>query len=123
MFGSTAGFTVGVLPFIILGPFFFVSLGMLVGSVTKSQESAGVVGNIITFPMMFLSGTFFPISMMPQYLQVVAHVFPLYYLIQGLSDVMVFNNITQASINILILIALTIIVFIAAIKAFKWRED
>jgi ABC-2 type transport system permease protein len=123
MFGSTAGFTLGVLPFIIFGPFFFVSLGMLVGSVTKSQESAGVVGNIITFPMMFLSGTFFPISMMPQYLQVVAHVFPLYYLIQGLSDVMIFNNIVQASINILILIALTIIVFIAAIKAFKWKED
>lgn len=123
MFGSTVGFTLWAIPFIVLGPCFFVSLGMLVGSVTKSQESAGVVGNIITFPMMFLSGTFFPISIMPQYLQLVAHVFPLYYLIEGLNDVMIFNNFVQASINILILIVLTIIVFIVAIKTFKWRED
>ena len=46
----------------ILGPMLFASLGMLVGTVTKSPETAGVIGNAVTFPMMFLSGTFFPIA-------------------------------------------------------------
>ena len=42
---------------------------MLVGTITKNPETAGIIGNIVTFPMMFLGGTFFPISTMPQYLQ------------------------------------------------------
>ena len=74
----------------------FCSLGMLVGTVTKSVETASVIGNIITFPMMFLSGTFFPISIMPQYLQSVAHVLPLFYIVEGLNNVMVYGNITGA---------------------------
>ncbi|MFH0897399.1 MAG: hypothetical protein V1850_05055 [Candidatus Bathyarchaeota archaeon] len=39
-----------LIPLLILGPTFFASLGMLVGTVTKSPETAGVVGNVITFP-------------------------------------------------------------------------
>ena len=89
-----------VIPFLIAGPLFFVSLGMLVGSVTKSVESAGVVGNIVTFPMMFLSGTFFPISLMPTYLQEFAHVLPLFYLIEGLNNVMVYSNYSRALIDV-----------------------
>lgn len=110
-------------PLIILGPLLFVSLGMLVGTVTRTQESAGIIGNIVTFPMMFLSGTFFPLDIMPGYLQRLAHVFPLYYLIQGLNDVMVYNNPGQAVQDTLILLALSILLFTAAIKAFRWRED
>jgi len=44
---------------------FFASLGMVIGIVTKNVETSSVVGQVITFPMMFLSGTFFPISYMP----------------------------------------------------------
>ena len=79
------------------GPTLFASLGMLVGTVTKNPETAGVIGNIVTFPMMFLSGTFFPISIMPQYLQNIAHVLPLFYVIEGLNNVMVYSNYTGRS--------------------------
>jgi len=122
-FGANIRLSIYVAPLIIIGPFLFVSLGMLVGTVTKTQESAGVVGNIITFPMMFLSGTFFPLDIMPQYLQSLAHIFPLYYLIQALNDVMVYNNTPQAIEYTLILLALSAVLFAAAVYAFKWRED
>jgi ABC-2 type transport system permease protein len=112
-----------VIPFLIIGPMFFVSLGMLVGTVTKSVESAGVVGNIITFPMMFLSGTFFPISLMPTYLQEFAHILPLYYLIAGLNNVMVYNNFSQALFDVAVLFVISAIVFTLAVRFFKWRED
>src|SRR4030067_1159501 len=87
LFGAHITLTVWLIPFFILGPMLFCSLGMLVGTITKSVETASVVGNIITFPMMFLSGTFFPISLMPEYLQTVAHGLPLFYVIAGLSNV------------------------------------
>ncbi|MGI0155443.1 MAG: ABC transporter permease, partial [Thermoplasmata archaeon] len=61
-FGAHVNVTIGLVPFLIVGPLLFVSLGMLAGSVAKTPESAALIGNIITFPMMFLSGTFFQVS-------------------------------------------------------------
>jgi ABC-2 type transport system permease protein len=122
-FGANVILTPMLIPFLILGPTLFASLGMLVGTVTKSPETAGVVGNIVTFPMMFLSGTFFPISAMPQYLQAIAHVLPLFYVIEGLNNVMVYGNILGALIDLAVVLVITAVIFIAAVKLFKWRED
>lgn len=122
-FGAFITLTLWILPFLILGPMLFAALGMLVGTVSKDPETAGVVGNIVTFPMMFLSGTFFPISIMPQYLQTIAHVLPLFYVIEGLNNVMVYGNIPAALLDLAVVLVITVIVFVAAVKLFKWRED
>jgi ABC-2 type transport system permease protein len=122
-FGAHMTLTVWLIPFLILGPMLFSSMGMLVGTVTKSVETASVLGNIITFPMMFLSGTFFPIATMPVYLQNFAHVLPLFYIVEGLNNVMVYGNVMAALIDIAITTAITVVVFVAAAKVFKWRED
>jgi ABC-2 type transport system permease protein len=122
-FGATVVFSLWLIPFLVLGPMFFCSLGMLVGTISKSTETASVVGNIITFPMMFLSGTFFPISLMPTYLQYVAHVLPLFYIIDGLNGVMIYSNYFQTTMDLIVVAILTTIVFVAAARLFKWRED
>ncbi|MGA2198651.1 MAG: ABC transporter permease [Nitrososphaerales archaeon] len=122
-FGAHITFSIWILPFLVLGPFLFVSLGMLVGTVSNSVESAAVVGNLITFPMMFLSGTFFPVSAFPGYLQTVSHVLPLFYVIQGLNDVMIYGNINEALVDIAVLIVTSIVIFALAVRFFKWRED
>ena len=123
LFGAHITLTVWLIPFFILGPMMFCSLGMLVGTITKSVETASVIGNIITFPMMFLSGTFFPISIMPEYLRSIAHVLPLFYIVEGLNNVMVFGNIEAALVDIAVTAVLAIVIFVAAAKLFKWRED
>lgn len=123
LFGSHLNYALMIIPFLVIGPLFFVSLGMLVGMISKSVESAAVVGNLITFPMMFLSGTFFPVSQMPMYLQNVAHVLPLFYLIDGLNQVMIYNNFGQALFDLELMVALSAIVFVLAVVFFKWRED
>lgn len=122
-FGAHIILTVWLIPFLILGPMLFAALGMLVGTITKNPETAGVIGNIVTFPMMFLSGTFFPISIMPQYLQSIAHVLPLFYIIDGLNNVMVYSNVAAALIDIAVVTAITVVIFAAAVKLFRWRED
>jgi ABC-2 type transport system permease protein len=122
-FGAHVALSAWLIPFLVLGPTFFASLGMLVGTISKSTETASVVGNIITFPMMFLSGTFFPITLMPTYLQYLAHVLPLFYIIDGLNGVMVYNNYAQATIDLIVVAIITIVVFVAAARLFKWRED
>jgi ABC-2 type transport system permease protein len=122
VFGAHVTVTWLAAPFLVVGPVFFVALGLLAGSVSSTPESAGVVGNIITFPMMFLSGTFFPVSLFPSYLQTVAHVLPLYYVIDGLNASMVFDNPAAAYVDLLIVGVLAIIFSVLAARAFSWRE-
>jgi ABC-2 type transport system permease protein len=122
-FGAHVVLSLWLIPFLVLGPMFFASLGMLVGTISKSTETASVVGNVITFPMMFLAGTFFPISLMPTYLQYFAHVLPLFYIIEGLNGVMVYSNYAQATIDLVVVAVITIVAFVAAARLFKWRED
>ena len=123
VYGANITLTPWLIPFILLGPTLFSSLGMLVGTVTKNPETAGVIGNIVTFPMMFLSGTFFPISIMPHYLQTIAHVLPLFYVVEGLNNVMVYSNYVGAIIDLAVIAVITAVIFTAAVRLFKWRED
>jgi ABC-2 type transport system permease protein len=122
-FNAHVALTPWLIPFLVLGPMLFASLGMLVGTVTKNPETAGVIGNIVTFPMMFLAGTFFPISSMPQYLQTFAHILPLFYVTEGLNNAMVYGNISGTIIDIAVLAIITVVIFALAVKLFKWRED
>ncbi|MCI4345435.1 MAG: ABC transporter permease [Thermoplasmata archaeon] len=122
-FGAHVTLSLGMLPFLMVGPFLFVSLGMLAGSVSRSPESAAVIGNIITFPMMFLSGTFFPTTGFPPLLQEFAKVLPLYYVIDGLNSVMLFNSPTRALLDFAVVFVIALAIFLAAIVTFKWREE
>ncbi len=115
--------TVQLIPFLIVGPFLFVSLGMLAGSVARTPESAALIGNVITFPMMFLSGTFFAVSSFPGWLQPVAHVLPLYYVIDGMNQVMLFANASRALTDLVIVLAIAVVFFVGAILLFKWRDE
>jgi ABC-2 type transport system permease protein len=123
LFGAHIHLTLGLVPFLVVGPFFFVSLGMLAGSVAKTPESAALIGNIITFPMMFLSGTFFPVSSFPAGLQSFAHILPLYYVIDGMNQVMLFSNTAQALTDVLIVFVSAVVVFLLAVRFFQWRDE
>ncbi len=122
-FGAHITFNWGIGMFLIVGPFFFVSLGMLVGTISNSPESAAVVGNLVTFPMMFLSGTFFPVAAMPMYLQGIAHVLPLFYMIDGLTNVMIYGNFGPAYFDVGLLLVISAVTFALAVRFFRWRED
>ncbi|MGD0250017.1 MAG: ABC transporter permease [Thermoplasmata archaeon] len=123
VFGAHVTITLLALPFLVVAPILFVSLGLLAGSVSSTPESAGVVGNIITFPMMFLSGTFFPVSLFPPWLVTVAHVLPLYYVIDGLNSAMVYNNPAEVYTDLLVVLVVALVLAVLATRVFRWRED
>jgi ABC-2 type transport system permease protein len=112
-----------LIPFLIVGPFLFVSLGMLAGTATRTPESAALIGNIITFPMMFLSGTFFPVSSFPSGLQEFARILPLYYVIDGMNQVMLFSNYAKAFSDLLVVFVTALVFFLLAVRLFRWRDE
>ena len=74
---------------ILLGSLAFIALGYVIASFAKTEESANGMTSVVQFPLMFLSGTFFPLDAMPDALRTVARVLPLTYLGDGLRQVMV----------------------------------
>jgi len=57
------------------------------------------------------------------YLQNIAHGLPLFYLIDGLNQVMIFSNFGQALFDLELMVVLSAIAFVFAVAFFKWRED
>ena len=110
------------LAFIAVGALLFTSLGMLFGTVVRDPESGVAVANAIGFPMMFLSGSFWPLEQMPSYLQTVSRALPLTYLNAGLRDTMVFGNTSSALINLAVVSALAVVLFILSAKLVSWKE-
>ena len=86
---EVTGSVAAVAGFVILGALAFLALGYVVASYAETEDAANGMTSVIQFPMMFLSGTFFPIDEMPDVLQSIARVIPLTYLSDALRQVMV----------------------------------
>lgn len=114
----------GWLPvFVVLDVFAFVGIGMLLTPVAKEAESAAAAANAFLFPMMFLSGTFFPVEMMPVFLQRVARGLPQYYMNEGLRASMIFLDDTTAMRCALITAGVAAVVFAAGSVVTRWDRD
>ena len=123
VFGMSMTINLEALLLIVCGSAMFSALGMIIARFVKNEETASAAANAITFPMMFLSGTFFEMSMMPEYLQSVAQVLPLTYLSQGLRDAMVYGNMDGAYSNLLVVAVIAVVFVVAAVLVTKWEED
>ena len=109
-----------VIALIILTVFSFVGLGILITSFTENEETATMVMMTLMFPMMFLSGVFFPLQQMPWYMQDLAHFLPLTYATTALRKVMVLGaDATAVGTEILILIGFGIILLAVAVPMFR----
>ena len=114
----------GWLPvYIVLAVFVFSGIGMMLTPVAKEAESAAAAANAFLFPMMFLSGTFFPVEMMPGFLQSFARVLPLYYVNEGLRASMIFADNMAALQCAAITAGVAAAVFIAGALVTRWDRE
>jgi ABC-2 type transport system permease protein len=121
IFGVTIqGSILLVFALLLLGVFSFVGLGIVITSFTKDQETAQMFMMTLMFPMMFLSGVFFPIQQMPWYMQDISKVLPLTYAADALRKVMVLGaGIPQISTELIVLIAFGIVMIAIALPVFR----
>lgn len=101
----------------------FTGVGMIIARFVKDPESADAAANAVTFPMMFLSGTFFQLSQMPAFLQTVAQVLPLTYVNDGLRAAMIFGQSGTAFVNTAIISVMGIVAIVVGSLITKWEDD
>jgi ABC-2 type transport system permease protein len=109
--------------FIILNVFAFSGIGMLITRFVKEAQSAEAAANAIMFPMMFMAGTFFPLETMPEFLQKVALILPLYYVNEGLRSSMVTLNFSQAWFYAAVIGIFAAVIFILGVFVTTWKEE
>lgn len=111
-----------ILIYLILSIFMILGIGLAIGGWAKNERQAAPLANIVVFPMLFLSGTFFPRYLMPSWLQSVTNYLPLTPVIDGLR---MLTTEGKTLINIgpqLGLVAIwLVIIYAIAFRVFKWE--
>ncbi len=126
LFGASLNFTIltSLVTLVILfsGMLLFIGIGILAGMVSDNEETVSVIGNLIIFPMMFLSGVFFPLAFAPSYVKTISDFLPLTYFINSLNDMLIYKNYSVLELEVPILIVFSIAIFLISVKLFKWNE-
>ena len=105
-----------------LGTIVFLAFGFTVAGWAKDENSAAPIANIFTFPMLFLSGVFFPRDGFPDWLRHITDFFPLTYLADALRSIANEGaHLTQLGPELLGLSVWGIVMFAVAVRVFRWE--
>ena len=111
-----------VLAVVGLGAVTFVSIGYVIASFARTEEAANGMTSIVQFPLMFLSGIFFPLELMPDWLRGVATFMPLTYLGDALRQTMVGGAAyAPLYVDVLVLAGWLIVTFLISARFFRWQ--
>lgn len=105
-----------------IGTITFLSFGFAIAGWAKDENQAAPVANLVSFPMLFLSGTFFPRDAFPEYLKTITDYMPLTFLSDGMRRIANEGaTLFQVRHDILGLVVWAVIGFVLAIRLFKWE--
>lgn len=111
-----------LLAVVLVGSLCFVTIAFTVASFSKNREVADSIGNVITMPMMFLGGVFFPVESAPGWIQPLISALPLKYLADATRGVMIRGDgLLSVTFELSVLLAVTLVFFIASTLMWRWE--
>ena len=119
---QVVGNPIELLLFLIFSITVMLGIGLALGGWAKNERQAAPLSNIVTFPMMFLSGTFFPRFLMPEWLQNASSFLPLTPIIDGIRYIVTEGyHLTQLGPQLGIMAAWIVVIYLIAFKVFRWE--
>jgi ABC-2 type transport system permease protein len=106
----------------LLGAFSMISMGLIVAARVKSEEMAGGLLNMLSWPMMFLSGVWFSLEGLHPWVQKLALFFPLTHITQAARGIML-DGVGLMAIwpNLLALLVMSFIFLLLGVLLFRWE--
>ncbi len=106
----------------LLGGVVFLAIGFALSGVSKSEDQVAPLANVITLPMLMLSGVFFSRENLPGFAHVITDFFPLTYLADGLRSIAIEGaTLVDVLPQLFGLTVWAVITLFIAIKAFRWE--
>jgi ABC-2 type transport system permease protein len=106
----------------LIGLIVFLGFGYLVASFAKTDEVVSSVANIVVLPQFILGGTFFSVSTLPNWLQIIAKSMPLYHFNEAVRNISLNGfDLWQAEVftPIIFLLLWGILAYTLAAKLFR----
>jgi ABC-2 type transport system permease protein len=104
-----------------LGALTMLSIGFVIGSFAPSPDAAQALTFLISFPMMFLGGAYFPTTGAPDWLAPIISALPLSHLNDALRQIV--NNgasLGAVQADVMVLLAWLVAALILSTRAFRW---
>jgi ABC-2 type transport system permease protein len=104
----------GVFLMVMLGSIFFSTFSLIIACLVKTRERFMGIGQLLTMPLFFASNAIYPITMMPNWLKIIAQINPLTYMVEALR-ILMSSSPNQYKLNFdfgILLIASSIFIFI-----------
>ncbi len=99
----------------------FFSLGFILAGTMPSARSAQIVAMSLLYPMLFLSGAFFPLKLLPGTVQKIATFLPLTYVVNLLNGVWTGEAWSRHLLDAGVLAAMLILGVVISVKTFRWE--
>lgn len=107
---------------VILGTVVLFGIGLAIGGWAKNENQAAPLAQIVTLPMMFLSGVFFPTFLMPEVLQSITQFIPLTPIVDSVRLIVTENaSLLDLGPQIAVLTGWLVGIYIVAFKVFRWE--
>ena len=111
-----------LLLFLVFSIILILGIGLSIGGWAKNERQAAPLANIVVFPMMFLSGTFFPRYVMPEWLQGVTQYMPLTPVIDGARLIATEGqHLWQLGPQLGIMAVWLVVIYVIAFRVFRWE--
>lgn len=105
-----------------LGAFSMISMGLIVAARVKSEEMAGGLLNMMSWPMMFLSGVWFSLEGLHPLVQKIALIFPLTHITEAARVIMIDGaGLDVIWPNLLALSVMSIVFLLLGVFLFRWE--
>jgi ABC-2 type transport system permease protein len=104
---------IGVFFVVVLNAMCFSSLSMLLASFLRTRDRMMGIGQAITMPLFFASNAIYPVTLMPTWLQGIAAVNPLSYVVDALRSMLLTGDYSKLPLDLVVVIAFTL-VFVTA---------
>jgi ABC-2 type transport system permease protein len=88
----------GVVFVVFLGSAIFSTFSLIIACLVKTRERFMGIGQVLTMPLFFASNAIYPVTIMPAWLQVIAHANPLTYMVDALRELMLSGSLVYANV-------------------------
>ena len=106
----------------VLASISLVSIGLAMAARVTSEELAGGLLNMVTWPMMLLSGVWFSLAGAPEWVQQLSNIFPLTHALTAAREIMLYGaGVMDVLPQLLILAAITAAFLTIGATMFRWR--
>ena len=108
----------------LLGAIAMISMGLVISARTTSEELASGLLNMLSWPMMFLSGVWFSLEGAPEWVKQAAEFFPLTHLTNGARAIMLDGvGIESLGYELLVLAVMAVVFLLLGAVGFKWSRE